>query len=154
MTSISLSDRCPGAVKRGMPIMRAVFAAVGIAGLVCLAGLGLLTGYTAPDGIRERMVTDMQMRIEAIPSPAFQCGRDAKPRADGDELCREMAGFRVKYGRDLRIFSTRYRDPLFIFGMEKGLIFTNDGISNGLMKSEKAAFSKSLGAIETAPGGQ
>lgn len=153
MTSIALKDRNTGRPQRGEPLVRAISTSIGVAAIVCLSGLALLTGYTAPDGMHERMVADMQWRIEAIASPSFQCGADANAQVGGLDVCREIPGFRIKYGRDVRVFSTRYRDPVFIFGLERGLIFTNESISDALVRSEKAAFFKAVSPIVRPPAG-
>jgi hypothetical protein len=61
-------------------------------------------------------------------------------RDDGAPNCFDHRGFRVIVGNGLAVYSMRHQKPMFVFGLQKGLMFVNEKISAQQLEGEKSSF--------------
>ena len=76
----------------------------------------------------------------AFSSAGATCAQDGTVISMDPGNCHDRAGFRVVTGNRIRVFSLRYAEPLFVFGLENGMVFTSEKMSRALLASEKSAF--------------
>lgn len=140
MTTISPIKR-PAAEGLRAPVLgRAAVAAVGSAMIVILTGFLALACLTMPYEIDGKLMSDLEARIMVMGKPDAACAHDGRLLAEGPRNCRDLRGFRIVTGAAIRVFSLRHDKPLFVFGLERGMIFTNEKMAPALLESEKTAF--------------
>lgn len=121
-------------------MVKAGLLSVGSALILCVAGLMALVCVTITDELDARFTSDLEARMLAYSSSVSTCGQDGTIISMDPGNCHDRAGFRVVTGDRIRVFSLRYAEPLFIFGLENGMVFTSEKISRPLLESEKSAF--------------
>jgi len=121
-------------------MVESVLLAVAGALILCVAGLAALVCLTMTAEVDAKLTADLEARIRAPVSARSTCGQDGAVISMVPGNCHDRSGFRVVTGDRIRVFSLRYSKPLFIFGLENGMISTNEKIPRTLLASERSAF--------------
>jgi hypothetical protein len=135
-TSDSEADSGVGA--RSELCMR-LLSAVIAAGCLAVAGLSATESVSFPGETRSILSTMLARRLDAL-RPGFSCDLFGQVVDGGPVNCLDYRGFRVRREDGYRVYSMRYSKPMFVFGMQKSLYFTNQKIDRVLQSAEQSAF--------------
>jgi hypothetical protein len=108
--------------------------------MIVVSAVLFLTCLTMRSEMGVFLGENLEQRILISGSPSKSCGSDGVEREIGVPNCFDHRGFRVVVGESLGVYSMRHQKPLFIFGLQKGLTFTNERISTGQLEAERSSF--------------
>lgn len=108
--------------------------------LIVVSAVVLLACMTMHSEMEMFLAENLEHRILASGRPTQSCGSDAMERASDTANCFDHRGFRVVVGDGVAVYSMRHQKPLFIFGLQKGLMFVNERISKQQFEGEKSSF--------------
>jgi hypothetical protein len=108
--------------------------------MIVVSAVVFLTCLTMRSEMEAFLAEDLEQRILESGQPSKSCGPDGVERESGDPNCFDHRGFRVVVGDSLAVYSMRHQKPLFIFGLQKGLMFVNERISTRQLEGEKSSF--------------
>jgi hypothetical protein len=142
MTTIRVIEQEPPASPWGLEgAMRTLYLSVASGLLVICAAVGIMACMFISSDLEEFLTVEMQQRVHKTGRPTLVCSQDkGEVLEDGQENCFDFRGFRVVFEDGARIFSLRYSNPLFIFGVQRGMMFVNEHIPQSQLESEKASF--------------
>ncbi len=108
--------------------------------LVVVAAIVFLACFTMRSEMGMFLAESLERRILVADVPSKSCGSDGAEREGGVTNCFDHRGFRVVVGDAIAVYSLRHQKPLFIFGLQKGMVFVNEHISKQQMEGEKSSF--------------
>lgn len=109
------------------------------AGLLGVGGMMATLSVSMGSDVSDALSRELSAGIERL-RPGFSCDVSGAIVAAGEANCLDHRGFRVRKDHGYRIYSMRYSKPLFVFGLEGGLIFVNQKIDRRLQAAEQSAF--------------
>lgn len=140
MTTIIPIDRSQASASVRLPaVAHAVLLASVAALLVLLGALGFLTSIVTPADMQRAFTRQIEMRALGIGRVDKSCGIDGAEVEGGPLNCLDYRGFRIVKGERLLVFSMRYSKPLFVFGIQSGMMFVNEKRNVTLIEAEKSA---------------
>lgn len=141
MTTITTVAQPSVAPSFGAPaFFRTVVSMGALAMLLAASALVFLSCFTMHSEMDMFLAGDLEQRIIQSGNPSKSCGSDGVERDDGVLNCFDHRGFRVIVGDGLVVYSMRHQKPLFIFGLQRGLMFVNERISAQQLEGEKSSF--------------
>ncbi len=117
-----------------------VLGAAACAMLVVVAGVVFLACLTTRSETEMFLAEHLEHRILSAGSPSKSCGSDGAERETVVLNCFDHRGFRVVVGNGLAVYSLRHQRPLFVFGLQKGMMFVNEKIPTRQLEGEKSSF--------------
>ncbi|MNU89533.1 hypothetical protein D3C71_793750 [compost metagenome] len=141
MTTITTVAQPSAAPSFGAPaFFGAVMSMAALAMLLVASALVFLACFTMRSEMDMFLAGDLEHRIIQAGHLSKSCGSDGVEREDGVPNCFDHRGFRVIVGDGLVVYSMRHQKPLFVFGLQKGLMFVNERISAQQLEGEKSSF--------------
>lgn len=114
----------------------------------CLVAAALALIVVTDSGLRENVYSHIEQRLALIGEPTFRCDVAGNSLQSGDNNCFDHRGFRVIRSGGYRVFSLRYSKPLFVFGVERGMVVENQRIPVALQRSEADSFMRYLSEVQ------
>lgn len=117
-----------------------VMSMAALAMLLVVSALVFLACFTMRSEMDMFLAGELERRIIEAGHTSKPCSSDGVEHEVGRPNCFDHRGFRVIVGDSLVVYSMRHQKPLFVFGLQKGLMFVNERISAQQLEGEKSSF--------------
>lgn len=107
----------------------------------CLVAMGVFATVVVSFGndMSSVLIDNLIERMAGL-RPGFSCDLSGKVAAEGELNCADYRGFRVRRDGGYRVYSMRYGNPVFVFGVENGLLVRNEKTDERVQVVEQASF--------------
>jgi hypothetical protein len=145
LTSITPLDRFSALPPVRLPIIAHAGLVAAVAAFIVLLGaVCVLTSIVTPMEMDRTFTREIAIMASSVGRADKACGTDGSETGGAVPNCLDYKGFRIVKGERLMVFSMRYSKPLFVFGIQSGIMFVNEQRNSALVGAEKSAIFRYL----------